>query len=76
MSALAYACRADGARLGILRSDSDRVHNTQPAPPEPRPLATLPPKLPIVEVIAQLQELQAQHPDATEKRGRANRWEL
>lgn len=60
----------------ILRAASTRVHNTQPAPPKPQPLAALPADLPITEVIARLQELQAQHPDAVVKRGRANRWEL
>lgn len=60
----------------ILRSASDRVQDTRPAPPTPQPLATLPAKLPIAEVIAKLQELQVQHPDAVVKRGRANRWEL
>lgn len=60
----------------ILRSARERIQRAEPEPPKPQPLATLPAKLPIAEVIAQLQELQAQHPDAVVKRGRANRWEL
>lgn len=49
---------------------------TEPTPPKPEPLATLPGSLGIGEVIERLKELQAKHPDAVVKRGRANRWEL
>lgn len=48
----------------------------EPDQPKPQPLAVLPSGLPIAEVIAKLSELEDQHPDATVKRGRANRWEI
>ena len=54
----------------------DRVKPTEPTPPKPEPLATLPGNLGIGEVIERLKELQVKHPDAVVKRGRANRWEL
>jgi hypothetical protein len=47
-----------------------------PETPKPQPLATLPSGLSIANVIAKLTELQAVHPDAVVKRGRANRWEI
>lgn len=59
-----------------LRFVLDRASPAEPEPPKPQPLATLPGNLPIGEVIARLSELQAAHPEAVVKRGRANRWEL
>jgi hypothetical protein len=47
-----------------------------PAKPKPEPLAVVPSGLPIGEVVERLQKLQAKHPDAEVRRGRANRWEL
>lgn len=47
-----------------------------PAKPKPEPLAVVPSGLPIGEVVARLQQLQAKHPDAEVRRGRANHWEL
>lgn len=47
-----------------------------PAKPKPEPLAVVPSGLPIGEVVERLKELQAKHPDAEVRRGRANRWEL
>ncbi len=59
-----------------VRRILENAKTTQPALPKPEPLATLPGSLGIGEVIERLKELQAKHPDAVVKRGRANRWEL
>ena len=48
----------------------------EPEPPKPQPIAVVPSGLPVADVIAKLTELQAAHPDAVVKRGRANRWEM
>lgn len=56
------------------RRDAER--SEAPPAPKPEPLAIVPSGLPITEVVQRLQELQAQHPDAEVRRGRANRWEL
>lgn len=55
------------------RRDADRA---EPPKPKPEPLAVVPSGLPIGEVVERLQKLQAKHPDAEVRRGRANRWEL
>jgi hypothetical protein len=47
-----------------------------PAPPKPEPLAVIPSRLPIAEVLARLSEVQAKYPDAEVRRGNANRWEV
>jgi hypothetical protein len=60
----------------ILRSASTQSKPAETPLPKPQPLATLPGSLPIGEVIERLSALQAEHPDAVVKRGRANRWEL
>lgn len=70
-----YAARMENLRNLLLVASQD-MKDTKPAPPKPEPLATLAGDLPLAEVIARLTELQAQHPDAIVKRGRANRWEL
>lgn len=68
------------ARMKQAREDVRRIlEETRPAgplPPKPEPLATVPGNLGIGEVIERLKALQAKHPDAVIKRGRANRWEL
>lgn len=53
-----------------------RKHSEPKSPPNPKPLAVIPSGLPIRDIVQRLEELQAQYPDATVKRGRANRWEL
>lgn len=60
----------------LLRSVAERDKPAEPQPAKRAPLATLPGTLPIAEVIERLKELQAEHPTAIVKRGRANRWEL
>ncbi|HXC78575.1 MAG TPA: hypothetical protein VNU19_16185 [Candidatus Acidoferrum sp.] len=47
-----------------------------PPPPKPEPLAVIPSRLPIVEVLARLSEIQAKYPDAEVRRGNANKWEI
>lgn len=47
----------------------------KPTQPKPRPLATVPPG-PIAEVMAKLQELQAEYPTAQVRQGARGRWEL
>jgi hypothetical protein len=50
-----------------------------PAPPpplKPGPLAVIPSRLPIAEVLARLTEIQTKYPDAEVRRGNANRWEI
>ena len=59
-----------------VRRILEQTKPAKPAPPKPEPLAVLPGNLGIGEVIERLKELQAKHPDAVVKRGRANRWEL
>lgn len=59
-----------------VRRILEETKPAEPAPQKPEPLATLPGNLGIGEVIERLKELQAKHPDAVVKRGRANRWEL
>jgi hypothetical protein len=59
-----------------VRRTLEQTRPVEPVPPKPEPLATLPGNLGIGEVIERLKELQATHPDAVVKRGRANRWEL
>lgn len=53
-----------------------KADQAQPSPPEPKPLAVIPSKLPIQKVVERLQELQKDFPDAEVRRGRAKRWEL
>ena len=60
----------------ILRSSRVPAEATAAPPPNPVPLATLSGSLPISDVIERLSALQAEHPDAVVKRGRANRWEV
>lgn len=59
-----------------VRRILEQTRPAEPVPLKPEPLATLPGNLGIGEVIERLKQLQAKHPDAVVKRGRANRWEL
>ncbi len=71
-----WAARLQKAR-DILMSVSEGDKPKAPPPePKPTPIAVLPSGLPIGEVIARLTDLQAQHPGAEVRRGRANRWEI
>lgn len=54
----------------------EQMRPAELVPLKPEPLAMLPGNLGIGDVIERLEELQAKHPDAVVKRGRANRWEL
>lgn len=69
-----------GARLEKVRQMlleiAERSQPPKPEPVKPQPLAVVPSGLPIAETIARLTVLQAEHPNAVVKRGRANRWEL
>ncbi|MDQ1734129.1 MAG: hypothetical protein QOH56_380 [Pseudonocardiales bacterium] len=47
-----------------------------PPPPRPVPLAVIPSRLPIAEVLTRLSEIQAKYPDAEVRRGNANKWEI
>lgn len=47
-----------------------------PAAPKQAPLAVIPSKLPLSEVVERLSRIQAQHPDAEVRRGRRNSWEI
>jgi hypothetical protein len=60
----------------MVRRNEARKAEETPLPPKPEPLAVIPSRLPIAEVVQRLQELQEQYPDAEVRRGRANRWEL
>lgn len=60
----------------ILRAHAEHPTLVEPVPAKPQPLATLAGNLPIGKVIERLSALQAEHPDAVIRRGRANRWEL
>lgn len=62
----------------ILESSVRDQRTTEPAMPKftPKPSAVVPSGLLISDVIAQLTELQAKHPNSVVRRGRANRWEL
>lgn len=63
--------------MKMLESFATRRNDpAQPTAPKPKPLAVVPSGLSINEVVARLQELQAEFPDAEVRRGRANRWEL
>ena len=53
-----------------------RAQEEAAAKPKPKPVAVIPSKLPIEEVLSRLAELQTQHPGAIVRRGNANRWEL
>lgn len=70
-----WAARLQKARDMLLSFSKDKEPATPPEP-KPEPIAVLPSGLPIGEVIARLTELQAEHPDAEVRRGRANRWEI
>jgi uncharacterized small protein (DUF1192 family) len=48
----------------------------EPPPPKPEPLAVIASGLPIAEVLRQLADVQARHPDARVRRGNRNRWEI
>lgn len=61
----------------ILFAASERTKaKEQPDQPKPHPIAVLPSGLTIAEVITKLSELQNKHPNATVKRGGANKWEI
>lgn len=47
-----------------------------PAAPKQAPLAVIPSKIPLSEVVERLSRIQAQHPDAEVRRGRRNSWEI
>lgn len=49
---------------------------TAPPPPPPQPIAVLTPGAPIEDVIAQLTDIQADHPGAQIRQGRGHRWEI
>ena len=49
---------------------------TKPVEPKPEPIAVLPARLPIADVIEKLTAIRAAHPDAEVRRGSANRWEI
>ena len=62
--------------LETFQRRRDDGQSEPPAKPKPEPLAVVPSGLPIGEVVQRLQQLQATHPDAEVRRGRANRWKL
>lgn len=62
--------------LRSSRKGDEPAASTPPHKPAEQPLAVVPSGLSIAEVVARLQELQQQHPEAQVRRGRANRWEL
>jgi len=71
-----WAARLQKARDMLLSFSSQDKGPATPPKPQPKPIAVLPSGLSIGEVIARLTELQAEHPDAEVRRGRANRWEI
>ncbi|WP_414944825.1 hypothetical protein [Amycolatopsis sp. cmx-11-32] len=52
------------------------ANRKKPEPPKPKPLAVIPSGLSIDQIMSRLATLKAQHPDATVRRGNANKWEL
>lgn len=72
-----WSARLQKARDMLLSfSSKDKQPSPSPPQPSPKPITVLPSSLSIGEVIARLTELQAEHPDAEVRRGRANRWEI
>jgi len=60
----------------MLDTSAREQCGTEPMTHKRAPLAVVSSGLPIADVIEQLTELQAKHPNSEVRRGRANRWEL
>jgi hypothetical protein len=71
-----WAERLRQARAILFAATEGTKAKEEPDPPRPHPIAVLPSRLPITEVITKLSELQNKHPDAIVKRGRGNKWEI
>ncbi|OUS91942.1 hypothetical protein CA951_31225 [Rhodococcus sp. NCIMB 12038] len=70
-----WAAKMEKVRTIIERAAQRERPVTEPAQAS-QPLAIIASGLPITDVIARLEELRQEFPDAEVRRGRANRWEL
>jgi hypothetical protein len=70
------AGRAAQTRYFREMFDSFVTGSAAPSPPKPEPLAVIASRLPMAEVLARLNEIQAKYPEAEVRRGNANRWEV
>ncbi|WP_054814830.1 hypothetical protein [Nocardia arizonensis] len=70
-----WAQHIDGVRKEFWALAAAR-REKEPEAPKPQPIAVLPSKMSIAEVIERLTRIQSEHPDAEVRRGSRNKWEI